>query len=138
MSRENSFEYKYSSSEREEAERIREKYAASERGRLGEHGLFEEMCKLDREVRRKSVAPAIVLGIVGTLCLGLGMSLVMTDLGGGGATACAIGIGLGVLGIALCALAYPLHRVLCSRLEKRMGPRILELCDRLRESRERK
>ena len=71
----NGFSYTYSAKEQEELKRILDKYTATTES----EDRMERLRKLDAGVTRTARAVAIVFGIVGTLILGLGMSLCMSD-----------------------------------------------------------
>ncbi len=137
MTDKNSFEYTYTAEERDEISRIREKYDPS-RGTApngGEDGL-SELVRLDRAVTRRASAAAIAIGTVGALVLGLGMSLVMTDLAsklfsGSGVDRNVVGIAVGFLGMILTAAAYPTYRRTLAAERKKVAPRIIELSDRI-------
>ena len=70
-----SFKYTYSAKEQDEIRRIREKYQSKE-----EDGI-SKLRKMDDKVSQKATIISLVLGILGALVMGMGMSLVMTDLG---------------------------------------------------------
>lgn len=70
-----SFKYTYSAKEQDEVRRIREKYQSKE-----EDGI-SKLRKMDAKVSQKAMVVSLVLGILGALVMGTGMSLVMTDFG---------------------------------------------------------
>lgn len=93
---------------------------------------MEQLRHLDRKVNGKAQAWAIALGVIGTLVLGTGMSLAMTDLSGFlGGTAMFIGIPVGLIGILLVALAYPVYNRILKKERQRVAPEILRLTDEL-------
>lgn len=115
------FTYTYSAREQEEVRRIREKYSPRPEDKL------EQLRRLDESVTRKATVAALVLGIVGTLILGLGMSctLVWTE------TLFVPGIVIGVIGIAALCAAYPVYQHLVKKERERIAPEILRLTDEL-------
>jgi len=123
------FKYTYSAKEQDEIKRIRQKYQSQEEDTM------TRLRKLDASATSKATVVALVLGIVGALILGTGMSLIMTDLavllGMTGMTNMIVGIVLGVLGIVLVALAYPMYSKLLKRERERIAPEILRLTDEL-------
>ena len=124
--RENTFQYTYSGKERSEVETIRQKYLPQEESKL------DRLRKLDRSATRKAEGWAIAQGVIGTLILGTGMSLRMTDLSvflGDGAMFA--GIPLGLLGLILVALAYPVYNRVLKKERRRIAPEILRLTDEL-------
>ena len=120
------FNYTYSAKQQEEIKNIRKKYATPEDDKM------EQLRKLDRQVTQKAKAWAIVLGVIGTLILGTGMSLAMTELSGFlGGTAMFVGIPIGLIGIVLVALAYPAYNRVLKKERQRIAPEILRLTDEL-------
>lgn len=124
--REDTFQYTYSAKEQAELEKIRKKYLPPEEDKM------EQLRRLDRSVYKKAQAWSLVLGIVGTLILGTGMSLAMSDFGQVlGAGAMPVGIVIGVVGLVLLALAYPVYNRIVKKERQRIAPEILRLTDEL-------
>lgn len=122
----NSFEYTYSAQRQQEVENIRKKYLPPEEDKM------EQLRKLHGSATKKAQAASISIGIVGSLILGTGMSLTMTDLGAGlGAAAMAAGILVGLAGMVLVALAYPIYNRVLKKERARIAPEILRLTDEL-------
>lgn len=94
-----SFTYTYSASQREELERIRQKYLPPEEDKLA------KLRRLDKSALRKGTIAALTVGIVGTLLLGLGMCCTIVWMG----AMFIPGIIIGTAGIALVALASPIY-----------------------------
>ncbi|MCI7791183.1 MAG: hypothetical protein MR531_10495 [Lachnospiraceae bacterium] len=126
---ESSFKYTYSAKEQDEIKRIRQKYQSQEEDSM------TRLRKLDASATSKATVISLVLGIVGALILGMGMSLIMTDLavllGMTGMTNMIIGIITGVLGAILAALAYPVYSKVLKREREKIAPEILKLTDEL-------
>lgn len=118
---EHSFEYTYSAPEQEEIRRIREKYLPPEENKL------EQLHRLDESAARKGTVFSLILGILGTLIMGGGMSccLVWTD------TLMVPGIILGIFGMAAAGLALPVYRHITAKERERIAPEILRLTDEL-------
>ena len=123
------FKYTYSAKEQEEIKKIRQKYQASE-----EDGM-ERLRKLDAKVTEKATIMSLVMGVTGTLILGTGMSLVMTDLnkilGMPDMTAMIIGIMIGLIGMIFVALAYPVFNRVLKKERDKIAPEILRLTEEL-------
>jgi len=123
------FKYTYSAKEQDEIKRIRQKYQSQEEDTM------TRLRKLDASATSKATVVALVLGIVGALILGTGMSLIMTDLavllGMTGMTNMIVGIVAGVLGIILVILAYPIYSKVLKRERYKIAPEILRLADEL-------
>jgi hypothetical protein len=73
--------------------------------------------------------------VIGTLILGFGMSLVMTELaeslGISGDAAMVIGIIVGIVGGILASLAYPIYNAIVKAKRKKLAPEIIRLTDEL-------
>ena len=115
------FRYTYSAAEEDEIRRIRQKYAPQEESKL------ERLRRLDRSVTQKGTIWALVLGVLGTLILGLGMCCVLVWKG----TWFIPGILIGLAGIAVLAPAYPLYRRITEKERARLAPEILKLSEEL-------
>ena len=121
-----SFEYTYSAQQQKEIEAIRNKYLPKEADKM------EQLRKLHAIPTQKAQACAIVLGVIGTLILGTGMSLAMTDIGSAlGSLSMVIGIVIGIVGMVLVALAYPLYNRVLKKQREKIAPEILRLTDEL-------
>lgn len=125
------FSYTYSAKDQDEIRRIREKYAP----RTEKEDKMERLRRLDASVSKKAQTVSLVIGVIGTLILGCGMSLAMTELyaalGMTAGAAMAVGIPIGLVGIILVALAYPAY-TLVTRLEReRIAPEVLRLTEEL-------
>lgn len=116
-----SFSYTYSAKQQDEVKRIRQKYQPQEEDKM------ERLRKLDASVSKKASTVSIILGVIGTLIMGSGMSFAMV-----GPTAWFIpGIIIGVVGIAVIALAYPTYTHITKKERERIAPEILRLTDEL-------
>ena len=115
------FEYTYSARQQEEIEKIRQKYMPKEKDELA------ELKRLDAEVTRPGTIAGIVIGIVGTLIFGAGMSmaLVWTD------TLLIVGIVMGIVGFAVLGVAYPVYCKITEKQKEKIAPQILELTEQM-------
>lgn len=126
MENQEHFTVTYSADRKEEVEAIRKKYLPQEKDKL------EQLRELDASATNKANAVSIVVGVIGTLIMGTGMSLAMTDLGSLlGRTAFYLGIGVGMVGIAVLACAYPIYRRTLKKERERIRPEILRLSDEM-------
>ena len=129
MGEEKSFQYTYTAKEQEEIKKIRERYEEPKEKPIDK---IEQLRRLDASVTRKGTVISLVLGVLGTLLMGTGMSLAMTDIGASlGNLALIIGIILGVIGIAILSLAYPAYNLIVKREKKKIAPEIIRLADEL-------
>lgn len=115
------FYYNYSPKQQDEVLRIREKYAPRE------ESLMEQVRRLDRSVTRKGCMIALILGILGTLLLGIGMSCAMVWADNWFIP----GIVIGVIGIVGVSLAYPIYVRVTKEEREKIAPEILRLTDEL-------
>lgn len=115
------FEYTYSAMQQDEIERIRRKYMPKETDEL------DELRRLDAEVTRPGTIAGLVLGIVGTLIFGAGMSmaLVWTD------TMLVAGVLVGIAGFVVLGMAYPIYHKITEKQRAKIAPKILELTEQM-------
>ncbi len=124
---EKGFQYTYSAKEQNEINDIRKKYLPKEEDKM------DQLRRLDTSVYRKGSIASLVIGILGALILGIGMSLIMTDLGAKlGMTSVMIpGIVIGVVGLIGVCLAYPVYQAVTKHERERIAPEIIRLSDEL-------
>ena len=129
MENKESFNYIYSAKEQAEIQRIRKKYTAP----VEEEDKMAQLRRLDKGVYSKASTTALVVGIIGALIMGIGMSLIMTDIGEilGTFFAMIMGIVIGVVGIVLVCLAYPIYNRTLKKEREKIAPEILRLTDEL-------
>ena len=122
----NSFEYTYSAERQQEIEAIRKKYLPKEEDKM------EQLRRLHSIPTQKAQAASIAIGVLGTLILGTGVSLCMTELGAAlGHLAMVIGILVGLFGLVMVALAYPVYNRVLKKQRQRIAPEILRLTEEL-------
>lgn len=121
MDNKETFSYTYSAKQQEEIKRIREKYVPKQADKM------EQLRCLDASVTRKGTIASLVVGIVGALVMGFGMSccMVWTD------TLLVVGIIFGVIGIAAVSVAYPLYDHITKKEREKIAPEIIRLTDEL-------
>lgn len=114
------FTYTYSAREREEIQRIRKKYTATE-------DKMERLRKLDTAVTDKATIVSILVGVFGALVMGAGMC-------------CAIlwqemwfipGIIIGLIGMAALAMAFPVYLKVLQKERAKIAPEMIRLTDEL-------
>ena len=116
------FTYDYSAAQSEEAERILRKYSGEEK----QYSDIEKLQRLDRKAETPGMIAAMTVGIIGTLVMGTGMSLVMVF------SNMVIGIILGVLGIGIMLTAYPLYKKITRNSRAKVKDEILALSEKIR------
>ena len=115
------FRLTYSAEEQEEVKNIRKKYIPQEEDKL------QRLKRLDAEVYNKAITLSLIVGIIGTLVMGIGMccSMVWADI-------CFVpGIIIGVTGIVLVCLAYPVYNKTLKKEREKIAPEIIRLTDEL-------
>ena len=107
--------------EKAEIEKIRKKYMPVSEDKLS------YIRKLDKSVSDKACLWSIVVGVIGALIMGTGMSL-CTVWGG---IWMVVGIIIGVIGMAVLVVAYPLYVRILKKERERIAPEILRLTEEL-------
>ena len=117
----NGFQYTYSAKEQAEIKNIRSKYIPKEENKM------EQLRRLDASAAQKATMYAIIVGVIGALIMGAGMSccMVWTD------ALLIPGIVIGIIGMAVVAVAYPLYDRTLKKERERIAPEILRLTDEL-------
>ena len=125
------FSYTYSAKEQAELKKIREKYSAPTES----EDKMARLRRLDASVTQTAQTVAIILGIIGTLILGVGMSLCMTELGAHFGIekqmSFVAGISIGLVGGVIASLAYPIYNAIVAAKRKKLAPEIIRLTDEL-------
>lgn len=118
----NTFNYDYSASQNEEAERIMRKYT----GEAKEYSDIEKLKMLDRKTEAPGQIAAMTVGVIGTLVMGAGMSIVMVmgEL--------ILGIILGIAGIGIMLAAYPLYKKITADRREKVRDEMLALSEKIK------
>ncbi len=126
------FSYTYSAFQQKEVEAIRKKYIEND-DTPAEVDKMEQLRKLDASVTKKASIVALTVGIISTLIMGIGMSLVMTDIGAkiGMTTAMVLGVLIGIVGIIGIIVTYPLYQHIVRKERRKIASQILELTEEL-------
>lgn len=126
MKEQETFTMTYSATQQEEVQKIRDKYMKKEESKM------ESLRKLDEAVTNKATTKALIIGILGALILGTGMSLFMTEFGNVlGSLKPILGIGVGILGMLLVAVAYPVYQKTLAKEKEKAASEILRLSEEL-------
>lgn len=126
MENKENFSFTYSAQRQKEIEAIRNKYLPKEEDKM------EQLRRLHAIPTQKAQRASLVVGILGALIMGTGMSLAMTELGAAlDSLAMVLGIAVGVVGMVLVALAYPIYNWVQKKNRKKIAPEILRLSDEL-------
>ena len=113
---EETFCYSYSAKQQAEIEKIKSKYVEKELDKL------EQLRKLDKSAEQPGTIAAIVLGVIGTLILGVGIccTTVWNEF-------FVLGILVGTIGLVILGGAYPLYRKMTKKRRTQIAPQILKL-----------
>ena len=127
-----SFEYSYSAKEQQEIKKIRERYSPSPASSEDD---LTRLKRLDASVTQKATKASLIAGIIGTLVMGTGMSLVMTNLGAKlgmpDKLPILIGLVLGIVGLIGVATAFPIYNKTVKKEREKIAPEIIRLTDEL-------
>ena len=131
MQTQETFKITYSAKEQDEIKAIRKKYVIAEE----KEDKMVLLRRLDAGVTKKAQTISLVLGVIGALLLGVGMSLSMSEfskiLGAYEDMALLIGIVIGIIGIVLVSLAYPIYNRIVKKEREKIAPEIIRLADEL-------
>ncbi len=117
MDNTNTFEYNYSAEKAREVEAIRRKYEEPKEDK------FEQLKALDRQAERRGQILSIAIGIIGTLILGTGMSMVMV----GQVTYFIPGVVIGIVGALALGAAYPIYKKVTQKDRDKVAGQVLAL-----------
>lgn len=120
----NQFNFKYTApteEERKEIDSIRRQYAPVEKTETK----IERLRRLDSIVKNTSTIWSLVLGVVGCLIFGLGLSMILEW------NIWLWGIILCVLGSVPMIIAYPVYNYVLKKYKKEYGDEILKLSEEL-------
>lgn len=115
------FSYTYSAEEQQELKKIREKYLPKEENKM------EQIRSLDSKATGKATMIAIIIGVIGTLLLGVGMCCTLVWQGRWFVP----GIFVGIIGIGIVAIAYPIYNKTLKTEREKIAPEVLRLTEEL-------
>lgn len=115
-----SFDYTYSAKSQDEIRSIRQKYIPKEEDKM------EQLRRLDRSATKRGTIVSLIVGVIGALILGTGMSMCMVWT-----QYFVPGIIVGIVGMVGVALAYPLYLRITLKQRERLAPEIRRLSDEL-------
>lgn len=120
----NQFNFKYtalSQEERKEIDSIRRQYAPQEKTETK----LERLRRLDGLVKNTAIIWSLVLGVVGTLVLGLGLTMILEW------SIWLWGVLLMLIGCVPVAIAYPVYKSVLKKYKNRYSEEILTLSQEL-------
>ena len=119
--KEQQFEYSYDSEIAKEVRDIQKKYIMEDKNAL------DRMRLIDRKIENRARIVSVISGMMGTLVLGAGMSLILVW----GGICFAIGIIVGLVGICIISAAYPIYRKTVTTLRKEHSEEINALAKKI-------
>ena len=117
------FEFTYSAQKQEEVEKIRNKYVLKEESKM------EQLIRLDKQAERPGTIASIVVGTIGTLILGAGMSCVL--VGNSSIEILVVGIVVGIIGMVVAGGAYPIYNKVTKKEREKVAEQIIALSNEL-------
>lgn len=117
------FTYEYTAKQQKEIREIREKYWQ----KPNELSQIDKLRRLDASVTKKGTCVSLIVGVLGCLILGTGMSCVMVW----GEHLFLIGVLIGIVGLIGVICAYPIYTYITGKERERLAPEILKLTDEL-------
>lgn len=120
----NQFNFKYiapTEEERKEIDSIRRQYVPQEHV----ESKMDRLRRLDSLVKNTAIIWSLCLGVVGTLVLGLGLTMILEW------SVWLWGIVLMVIGSVPVAIAYPVYKSVLKKYKNRYGDEILRLSEEL-------
>ena len=98
-----------------------------------EHTGLDELKELDTKVKRPANVFAYVFGSISTIIMGVGMSLVMTDIGTtvGISDPMLPGIIIGIAGMFMAIINYPIYKRILGARRKKFADKIIAISDRI-------
>ena len=108
-------------------EKIRSQYTETQ------HTDLDALKALDKKVKKPANVFGYVYGGIGTVIMGAGMSLVMTDIGTilGMTETLVPGIAVGLVGMVMALTTYPIYKKILNSRKKKYAHQIMELSDRI-------
>lgn len=119
------FQYSYSASQQAKIKKIREKYEP--KMKTPKEDKMEQLRRLDESATRPGTIVSVIVGIVGTLLLGVGMSCTMVWAGKWFIP----GIIIGVVGLIGLSMALPIYNYITKKQREKLAPEIMRLTDEL-------
>ena len=108
-------------------EKIRSQYTQAQYTEL------DALKALDAKVKKPARVFGFTYGGIGTIVMGAGMSLVMTDIGAilGMGDTLVPGILVGIVGMVMALTTYPIYKKILNSRKKKYAGQIMELSDRI-------
>ena len=130
MSDNDTFRMTYSAEEKDEIEKIRDKYTEKKPDDM------TRLKALDKESESIATMVSIIAGVVGILVFGTGLSLYLSELGDAlGEAVLPVSILVGLVGVILMVSAFPIYMHTLRKEREKRKDEILALADELLKKR---
>ena len=98
-----------------------------------EHTELDALKALDAKAKKPAKIFGYTYGSIGTIVMGAGMSLVMTDIGAMLSMTDTLlpGIVIGIVGLVMVLTTYPIYKRILNSRKKKYASKIMELSDRI-------
>lgn len=108
-------------------QKIRSQYTEKESTEL------DALRELDAKVKRPANVFAYVFGSISTIIMGVGMSLVMTDIGATVVISDSMlpGIIIGIAGMFMAIINYPIYKSILGARRKKFADKIIAISDKI-------
>lgn len=116
--------YQANARDQKRAENIRRQYVSREENKM------EQLQKLDNRVKLPGKIAGSILGVVGALVMGAGMSMVMVW------SNMTLGLALSIPGLAVLLLAFLVYNLITSSRKKKYAAEIMRLSNSVMQSKE--
>lgn len=117
------FEFTYSAKQKEEVEKIRDKYLPKQESKM------DQLRNLDKNTEKAGTMASIVAGTIGSLILGIGMCFTMVWNTGMGMFVA--GIIIGLIGMVIVGFAYPIYQKVTAKERAKVADQIIALSNEL-------
>ena len=109
------------------AQKIRTQYVEKEPSEI------DALCLLDARVKRPAKIFSYVFGSIGAIIMGMGMSLIMTDIGAiiGMQSGLVPGVIIGIVGMLMAIFNYPIYKKILKGRKKTYGAEIISISDKI-------
>ena len=117
------FEFTYSAKQQKEVERIRNKYVSKEESKM------EKLIRLDKQAERPGTIVSLIVGILGSLILGVGMCCVL--VWNSSIENFVAGIVIGIIGMLVAGFAYPIYKKITKKERAKIAEQVIALSNEL-------
>ena len=117
------FAFTYSAKQQSEIEKIRNKYIQKEESKM------EKLIRLDKKAERPGAIASIILGVVGTLIMGVGMCC--TLVWNTSMEIFIAGIVIGIFGMGVAGVAYPTYKRVTKKERAKIADEMIALSNEL-------